>query len=79
MIHSRLLHYYVTGFQHKKLSEESEPMMPHAQDYHRFFGTQITNTAERMWLVRETCSGGFIYTTRKIGTDVIEVLSCWFV
>ena len=50
---SKLLHYYVTGFHHKKLEEKSEPMMPHAQDYHRFFGTQVTNTAERMWLVRE--------------------------
>ncbi len=50
---SRLLYYYVTGFHHKKLKEESEPNVPHAQDYHRFFGTQVTHTAERMWLVRE--------------------------
>ena len=50
---SKLLHYYSTGFHHKKIDEKSEPMLQHAQDYHRFFGTQVTNTAERMWLVRK--------------------------
>ena len=50
---SSLLYYYFTGFNYKTLKAESEPRMPHAQNYHRFFGTQVTNTAERMWLVRK--------------------------
>ena len=50
---SSLLYYQITGFHYKTLEAESEPRMPHAQDYHRFFGTGVTNTAERMWLVRK--------------------------
>ena len=50
---SSLLYYRVTGFHFKTLEAESEPLMPHAQNYHRFFGTQVTNTAERIWLVRK--------------------------
>ena len=36
-----------------KLSEASKPQVPHAQDYYRFLGPQIINTAERAWLVRK--------------------------
>ena len=36
-----------------KLSEASKPQIPHAQDYYRFLGPQIINTAERAWLVRK--------------------------
>ena len=50
---SSLLYYYLTGFHFKALEAESEPRVPHVQNYHRFFGTQVTNTAERMWLVRK--------------------------
>ena len=50
---SILQYYYSTGFHYKTLDEESEPRVPHAQNYHRFFGTQVTNTAERIWLVRK--------------------------
>ncbi len=37
----------------EKLSEASKPQVPHAQDYYRFLGPQIVNTAERAWLVRK--------------------------
>lgn len=50
---SSLLYYDLTGFSYKALKAESEPLVPHVQNYHRFFGSQITNTAERMWLVRK--------------------------
>ncbi|MXZ01036.1 ABC transporter permease subunit, partial [Candidatus Poribacteria bacterium] len=56
---SSLIYYHITGFHYKTLEAESEPRMPHAQDYHRFFGTQITNTAERMWLVRKPALDAF--------------------
>ena len=49
------LHYYndYTGFHFETLSEESEPQVPHAQNYHRFRGLQLVNTADRVWLVRK--------------------------
>ena len=50
---SKLLFYEVTGFHFETLKEESEPQVPHAQNYHRFFGVQITNTADRTWIVRK--------------------------
>ncbi|MCY3549246.1 MAG: ABC transporter permease subunit [Candidatus Poribacteria bacterium] len=37
----------------EELSEASKPQIPHAQDYYRFLGPQIINTAERAWLVRK--------------------------
>lgn len=50
---SKLLYYESTGFHFETLKEESEPQVPHAQNYHRFFGLQVTNTADRMWIVRK--------------------------
>ncbi|MDE0482744.1 MAG: ABC transporter permease subunit [Candidatus Poribacteria bacterium] len=50
---SILLRYDIAGFNYKALKAESEPLVPHVQNYHRFFGTQVTNTAERMWLIRK--------------------------
>ena len=50
---STLRYYYLTGFHYKALKAESEPLVPHIQNYLRFFGPQVTNTAERMWLVRK--------------------------
>ena len=64
---SSLLYYHLTGFDYKTLEAESEPRMPHAQDYHRFFGTQVTNTAERMWLVRKPALDAFY--TRPAKTE----------
>jgi len=37
----------------EELSEASKPQVPHAQDYYRFLGPQVINTAERAWLVRK--------------------------
>ena len=37
----------------EELHEASKPQVPHAQDYYRFLGPQIVNTAERAWLVRK--------------------------
>ena len=50
---SKLLCYEITGFHFETLTEESEPQVPHAQNYHRFFGLQVTNTADRTWIVRK--------------------------
>ena len=50
---SKLLYYEITGFHFETLREESEPQVPHAQNYHRFFGLSVTNTADRTWIVRK--------------------------
>ncbi len=48
-----LLYYNYSGFHFEELLEESEPQVPHAQNYHRFLGLQITNTSDRTWIVRK--------------------------
>ena len=63
---SSLLYYYVTGFDFKALKEESELLVPHVQNYLRFFGPQVTNTAERIWLVRQPALDAFYTRPAKI-------------
>ena len=50
---SSLLYHHLTGFHFKTLEAEFEPLVPHVQNYLRFFVPQVTNTAERIWLVRK--------------------------
>ena len=50
---SILRYDYNAGSNIEKLTEASKPQVPHAQDYYRFLGPQIVNTAERTWLVRK--------------------------
>ena len=63
---SSLLYYHLTGFNYKALKAESEPLVPHVQDYFGFFGTQVTNTAERIWLVRKPALDAFYTRPAKI-------------
>ena len=50
---SILKYHYLAGSNIEKLNEESEPQVPHAQNYYRFLGPQTVDTAERAWLVRK--------------------------
>jgi ABC-type transport system involved in multi-copper enzyme maturation permease subunit len=43
----------VSGANILKIHAESEPMVPHAQDYYRFLGPQMIDAAERTWLIRK--------------------------
>ena len=61
-----LLYYHLTGFNFKTLEAESEPLVPHVQNYLRFFGTQVTNTAERIWLVRKPALDAFYTRPAKM-------------
>ena len=63
---SSLLYYYLTGFHFKALKAESEPLVPHVQNYLRFFGPQVTNTAERIWLVRKPALDAFYTRPAKM-------------
>ena len=49
---SILEYHYLAGSNIEKLKEESEPQVPHAQNYYRFLGQQTVDTAERASLVR---------------------------
>ena len=50
---SILRYYYEVGMQWESLEKESEPNVPHAQDYFRFLGPRTINTAAQTWLVRK--------------------------
>ena len=50
---SVLEYHYGAGSNIEKLSEASEPQVPHARSYYRFLGPQVVDTAERAWLVRK--------------------------
>ncbi len=43
----------VSGANILKIHAESEPMVPHAQNYYRFLGPQIIDAAEHTWLIRK--------------------------
>ena len=49
---SILEYHYLAGSHIEKLREESEPQVPHAQNYYRFLGAQTVDAAERASLVR---------------------------
>lgn len=51
---SVLYYHYGAGAHVLELNEESEPWVPHAQDYYRFLVPRSVDTAERTWLVRKT-------------------------
>ena len=51
---STLQYYYLVRLHLEKLKKEPELQVLHAQNYYRFLGTRIINTAERTWLVRKS-------------------------
>ena len=50
---STLLYFYQVEMEIESLEKESEPNVPHAQNYFRFLGPRTINTAEHTWLVRK--------------------------
>ena len=48
-----LLYTYESVMNFETLGEEDEPKIPHAQNYFRFLGRLVTDTAARTWLVRK--------------------------
>ncbi len=49
---SVLYYHYGAGAHVEELNEESEPSVPHAQDYYRFLVPRSVDTAEQTWLVQ---------------------------
>ena len=50
---SRLLYYTYVGSEFETIDEESEPLVPHAQNFYGFIGPLTVNTVERTWLIRK--------------------------
>ena len=50
---SILLYFHQTGLYAGKIKAESEPQVPHVQDYYNFYNRETINTVERTWLVRK--------------------------
>ena len=48
-----LLYTYESVMNFETLGDEHEPKIPHAQNYFRFLGRLVTDTAARTWLVRK--------------------------
>ena len=50
---SILLYFHQTGLYAGKIKAESEPQVPHVQDYYDFYNRETISTVERTWLVRK--------------------------
>ncbi len=50
---SALMYFYYAAGNLETINEKSEPQVPHAQNFFRFFGPLTVNTAERTWLIRK--------------------------
>ena len=50
---SILLYFHQTGLYAGKIKAESEPQVPHVQDYYDFYNRETINTVQRTWLVRK--------------------------
>lgn len=50
---SILRYFYIAGSKIGKLTEESKPNIPHAQNYYQYLGPHIINTAEHAWIIRK--------------------------
>ena len=62
---STLRYYYRVGAQMESIENESEPEIPHAQDYFRYLGPLTIDAAERTWLVRKsTLENTFVQPAR---------------
>ena len=50
---SKLFYYTYVGSEFETIDEESEPLVPHVQNFYGFIGPLTVNTVERTWLIRK--------------------------
>ena len=50
---STLRYFYFKPVFMKRLKEDAESRVPHAQNYYGFLGPRVTDTAEKTWLIRK--------------------------
>ncbi len=50
---SKLLYTYESAMEFRDLGEQYATEIPHTQNYFRFLGPRVINTAERTWLIRK--------------------------
>ena len=49
----KVFYYTYVGSEFETIDEESEPLVPHAQNFYGFIGPLTVNTVERTWLIRK--------------------------
>ena len=69
---SILLYFYQTGFYAGKIGAESEPQVPHLQNYYRFYNRETVNTVQRTWLVRKPALEAIYIQPANLGRMLLK-------
>ena len=67
---STLRYFYLKPVYMKRLKEDAESRVPHAQNYYGFLGPRVTDTAEKTWLIRKP-------TLEKIYVQPANIEKIW--
>ncbi len=69
---SILLYFYQTGFYAGKIGAESEPQVPHLQNYYRFYNRETVNTVQQTWLVRKPALEAIYIQPANLGRRLLK-------
>ena len=69
---SILLYFYQTGFYAGKIKAESEPHVPHVQNYYRSYHREVINTVNRAWLVRKPALDAIYIQPANLGRMLLK-------
>ena len=72
---SILLYFYQTGFYAGKIKAESEPHVPHVQNYYRSYHREVINTVRTRVACSETSIGRYLHPTRKSRSNAVKVFT----
>ena len=68
-----ILHYfYQTGFYAGKIKAESEPHVPHVQNYYRSYNRETVNTVNSAWLVRKPALDAIYIQSANLGRMLLK-------
>nr|AAW84304.1 hypothetical protein [uncultured Poribacteria bacterium 64K2] len=69
---SILLYFYQTGFYAGKIKAESEPQVPHLQNYYRFYNRETVDTVQRTWLIRKPALEAIYIQPANLGRMLLK-------
>ena len=69
---SILLYFHESGFYAGKIKPESEPDVPHVQNYYRFYNNKTVNTVKRTWLVRKPALEAIYIQPANLGRMLLK-------
>ena len=69
---SILLYFYQTGFYAGKIKAESEPHVPHVQNYYRSYHREVINTVNSAWLVRKPALDAIYIQPANLGRMLLK-------